>query len=378
MREILEKFMLKALTHAKKGWGKTGHQPMAGCVIVEHGSIVAEAWSEDASGDSVIITALDVLGRGLDSSGNLFVTMEPIARVHSNGNEIEAIVDAKMQRVVYGCPHPDKDFRGAGLEALQLNGVNVLGGVLEEGCLDLNLIYNYWDENKKPLIATKLATTIDGKIATRAGESKWITGEQARQDVMKWRQLFPAIAIGAQTLIDDNPRLTVRLHDEEETSPLRLVFDGGLISVTEENMGLNLYSDAFKDRTIVVTVSQADPEKFKILDQNGIKYWPFQSHGGHAVPFEKFLRQCYEQDIAGVIFEGGANLISKLMSIEVIKYLFSYRSPTIFGDSETLAAFSGRECLKLEDAVRLSSVKQDIFGEDHLYRGYINYPAKPS
>lgn len=378
MKEILEKFMHKAINHAKKGWGLTKHHPMQGCVIVEHGSIVAEAWVEDDSGESAIIKAFKLLGRRMDSSGNLFTTMEPIAKVHANGNEIEAIVDARITRVVFGCEHPDKAYQGTGLKALQLAEVNTLGGILEDECLDLNFMYNHWEANKSPLIAAKVATTIDGKIATRTGESQWITGEEARMDVMKWRKLFPAIAVGAQTLIEDNPRLTIR-NDEgcECGCPIRLVFDGNLMSVTDENLkNLHLFNDQYKDRTVVVTVSHSDGAKFDMLKNHGITYWPFQSHGGNAVPFDKFLKQCYEQDISGVLFEGGANLISKLMSIKVIKYLFSYRAPKIFGDEQALAAFSGRECNTLSQSLELSSVYHQFFGKDQLMRGFIDYPEE--
>ena len=371
-----EIFMNEAYDLALKGWGSNGLEPLQGCLIVENGTVVSSAWTADGSGDSAIIKACEKLGKKLDYGGKLFTTLEPVSRVYSNGSEVDAIHDLNVTQVIFGSPYPDSQYRGSALKNLKFLKVKTIGGVLKNLCLDLNLIHNYWKINNAPLIAAKVATTLDGKIATRTGKSKWITGEQARLDVMKWRQFFPGIAIGAKTLLEDNPSLTIRNKNGQDLGcPYRFIFDGSLSSVHEENLrSLNLFSDPFKHKTIVVTLNHAEKSKFKLLEKHAISYWVFQSDENNQVPFNEFINKCFQQKISGVLFEGGAKLIASLLEMKAIQYLYSYRAPKIFGDDQALGAFVGRECLSVNQAIELEAVHHEFFGKDQMIRGFVKYP----
>ena len=244
--------------------------------------------------------------------------------------------------------------------------------ILEGTCRDLNLIFNHWITTKHPLIAAKTAVTIDGKIATRNGQSQWITNEESRSDVHRWRRLFPAIAVGAMTVLDDNPRLTARMEGQEEWCPIRFVFDGLLRTVVDGNMP-KVYTDEFRDKTIVVTTPHGGLGYVRKLRELGITVWVIPSES-QQVELADFKTRCAEENISGVYVEGGARLIGNLLQARELDYLFNYRAPILFADDRAKNGFTGLRTEKLAQALRLSEVKHESFGDDQLMRGIVNYP----
>ena len=205
--------MERALQLATKGWGKTHPNPMVGAVILDQGLVRGEGYHLQAGDPHAEINALKQLDGNLSTEATLFVTLEPCSTHGRTPPCIDAIIQSGIKRVVVGAIDPNPQHAGRGLDRLRKAGVAVTEGILSKECEDLNILYNYWIKCRSPLIAGKVATTIDGKLATRKGDSKWITGPQARMDVMRWRRLFPAIAVGANTVISDNPNLTSRMEN---------------------------------------------------------------------------------------------------------------------------------------------------------------------
>ena len=249
--------------------------------------------------------------------------------------------------------------------------MEVTTDVLGAACADLNLIYNHWISNRTPLLAGKAAVTLDGRIACRSGESRWITGEPARTDVHRWRRLFPAIAVGAMTVAKDNPRLTARL-DGPDYCPRRFIFDGLLRTVTDKNLP-GVYTDAHRERTIVVATAHGGMGYARKLRDQGVTVWIFDSPN-QRVPIPAFRERCVEEGISGVYFEGGAQLISELISSRQLDYLFVYRSPMLFGDDKAQSIFRGMRTDHLDQAVRLREVRHEVFGDDEMMRGALVYP----
>ncbi|HEX7630744.1 MAG TPA: bifunctional diaminohydroxyphosphoribosylaminopyrimidine deaminase/5-amino-6-(5-phosphoribosylamino)uracil reductase RibD, partial [Lacunisphaera sp.] len=248
-----ESFMRRALDVARRGWGDTHPNPLVGALIVEQGEVVAEGFHAKAGEAHAEVNALKALGRPPAPGATLYVTLEPCCTHGRTPPCTEAILAAGISRIVVGATDPNPAHAGKAFELLRERGVEVITGVLAEDCADLNLIFNHWITTNRPLFAAKSGVTLDGKVATRTGDSKWITGEAARADGHRWRRLFPAIAVGAGTIRADNPRLTARLNGTE-WCPWRFVFDGLLRSVTDKAMP-NVYTDEFRERTIVVTTS---------------------------------------------------------------------------------------------------------------------------
>ena len=367
-------FMRTALNLARQAWGNTHPNPMVGAVVVEDGKIVAEGFHAQDGGPHAERLALAKLGRAPKPGATLYVTLEPCSTHGRTGACCDAIRESGIRRVVVGATDPNPDHAGKGFEVLRAAGVEVVAGVLERECTDLNLIFNHWIARRTPLMAAKVAVTLDGKIACRTGESRWITGEASRADVHHWRRYFPGIAVGAMTILKDNPRLTARPEGGEEWCPRRFVFDGLLRTVSDKILP-HVYTDAHRERTVVVTTPHGGMGYVRKLRDLGIAVWVMDS-STQRVNFADFRRRCAEEKITGVYVEGGAQLVSEIIRAKQLDYLFSYRAPVLFADDKARAVFSGLRPEQLDQAVRLADVRNETFGDDSLMRGRVVYPEK--
>lgn len=366
--------MRRALELALGVWGTTHPNPMVGAVIVEEGHIVGEGATAPDGGPHAERLALLARGKTPRPGATLYVTLEPCSTHGRTGACTDAIIASGIKRVVVGATDPNPAHAGRGFEVLRAAGIEVIPGVLERACTEINLVFNHWITRGEPLLAAKIASTLDGKIACRTGESKWITSEKARADVHRWRKLFPGIAVGAMTILKDNPRLTARRPGAQEWSPWRFVFDGLLRTVVDKNLP-NVFTDEFRERTIVVTTPHGGLGYVRKLRDMGIKVWTFDSPT-QRVPFADFRKKCAEERIAGVLVEGGAQLISELVRARQLDYLFAYHAPVLLADDKAKSIFSGLRPEKLEHAVRLTEVVHEHFDGDLLMRGRIVYPEK--
>jgi len=368
-----ERFMRRALEQARSVWGQTHPNPMVGAIIVEDGQVVATGATAEDGGPHAERLALLTRGKVPRPGATLYVTLEPCSTHGRTGACTDAIIASGIKHVVVGATDPNPAHAGRGFEVLRAAGIEVISGILERECTDLNLIFNHWITTDGPLIAAKVATTLDGKIACRTGESKWITNEASRADVHQWRRLFPGIAVGAMTILKDNPRLTARIAGEE-WSPWRFVFDGLLRTVVDKNLP-DVFTDKFRDRTIVVTTPHGGLGYVRKLRDMGIKVWAFDSPTKR-VSFADFRKKCAEERISGVYVEGGAHLISEFLRAKQLDYLFAYQAPVLFADDKARTIFNGLRPERLDQAVRLTDVRHQIFEGDVLTRGRLAYPDK--
>ena len=369
-----EPFMRRAIDLARRAWGDTHPNPMVGCVLVEEGEVTAEGFHERDGSPHAERVAIASLMRNPGPGAVLYVTMEPCSTPGRTGACTDAIVAAGIRRVVAGTEDPNPAHAGRGFEVLRRAGVEVQTGVLEDECRDLNLIFNHWITRRGPLLAGKLAATLDGRIATRAGESKWITGEAARADVHRWRRLFPAVAVGAGTVMADNPSLTARVEGAPAACPVRFVFDGRLRSVDERNLP-RVYTDPFSSRTVVVTTEHGGQGYVHKLRERGVGVWVFPSGTGR-VPLARFRARCAEEGICGVLFEGGAELLSRALIERELDYLLMYHAPVIFADERAKSVLGGVRAEHLSQAIRLEGVQRRTLGDDSLVRGRVAYPER--
>jgi diaminohydroxyphosphoribosylaminopyrimidine deaminase/5-amino-6-(5-phosphoribosylamino)uracil reductase len=369
-----EIFMRRALELARRGWGTTHPNPMVGALIVEEEKIVAEGFHAQDGEPHAERLALLARGRPPRPGATLYVTLEPCSTPGRTGACTEAIIAAGIKKVVVGATDPNPEHAGRGFELLRAAGVETVTGVLERECTDLNLLFNHWITRRSPLLAGKVGVTLDGKIACRTGDSQWITNEASRADVMRWRRLFPAIAVGAGTVAKDNPRLTARCEGEPERCPIRFVFDGLLRTVVDRNQP-QLYTDEFHDRTIVVTTPHGGLGYVRKLRDHGVQVWVLDSPH-QRVPLEAFRKKCVEEKISGVYFEGGMQLLSEFLQERELDYLFVYKAPLILADEKAKPMFTGLRTEKLASAVRLVDVRHEAFGDDAMMRGRVDYPEK--
>jgi diaminohydroxyphosphoribosylaminopyrimidine deaminase/5-amino-6-(5-phosphoribosylamino)uracil reductase len=361
---------------AKRAWGQTHPNPMVGAAIIEDGTIVAEGWHERAGEAHAEVAALRALGREPKDGAMLFVTLEPCSTHGRTPPCTDAIIASGIRYVVVGAFDPNPAHAGKGIDVLKAAGVTLETRVLARECEDLNLIFNHWIVKNAPLIAGKVATTIDGRTATRTGDSQWITGGDARADVHRWRRAFPAIAVGAGTALRDRPRLTARIEGEPEWCPIRFVFDGIMRTAMERDL-VPLYTDEWRERTVVVTSEAAGTGYARRLQAEGVGVWVLPGPAGR-ISFADFRSRCAAEGITGVYVEGGALLLSEILAAREMDYLFAYRGAVFFGDERALPMMRGLRVEKLEQGLRLEGVRHASFGSDELMRGFVAYPGRLS
>ncbi|MEX0326993.1 MAG: bifunctional diaminohydroxyphosphoribosylaminopyrimidine deaminase/5-amino-6-(5-phosphoribosylamino)uracil reductase RibD [Puniceicoccaceae bacterium] len=370
----MEAYMKAAITEACLAMGRTHPNPAVGAVIVHDGEVAARGHTQAAGGNHAEIEALQAFhSKGLQSGAGttLVVTLEPCSTTGRTGACTEAIIASGIRRVVVGAVDPNPVHAGRGLDVLREAGIEVTAGLLERECTDLNLIFNWRMTSNSTFMAGKVATTIDGRIATRGGLSKWITGPEARADVHRWRRYFPAIAVGAGTVLADDPSLTARVEGEEIWCPVRFVFDRNLITFKES--AYQVYTDQWKDRTIVVTSSNQEDKVRALEDAHGIRFFLAGDEIDES-GLEGFCRFCEAEGIGGVFIEGGASLISSFIKYRKLHYLYAYRGPRILADTSGLSPFMGQEPFSMQDAIALRDVRHATFEDDQLMRGFIVYP----
>ena len=364
---LWEGWMRRALELARRAWGETHPNPMVGALIAEDGKIVAEGWHARSGELHAERIALRNLGRAPRPGATMVVTLEPCSTHGRTGACCDAIARAGIARVIVGATDPFAGHAGHGFAVLRQAGVEVVSGVLAEECADLNLIFNHWIVRREPFVALKTATSLDGRIASRSGESQWITGETARADVMRWRRYFPAIASSSGTVLADNPRLTSRREGAEEWCPVRFVFDRRLR--TAERLDLHVFTDAWREKTVVVTSDQSDPERRAALERAGIRSWVLPAPTAEEF-FHQFKTRCAEENLPGVWVEGGGTFLGAWLRSGAADYLYQYVAPVLFADEAALPAFSG-SATNLKNLFRLNGLKHEKLGSDSLLRGHL-------
>ncbi len=361
-----EELMARALELARRGWGTTNPNPMVGALIVEDGEIVAEGWHAKDGGPHAERAALAALGRRPRPGATMVVTLEPCSTAGRTGACCDAIKAAGVARVVIGATDPNPAHAGRGAGVLRAAGVAVTEGVRAAECAELNLIFNHWITTGRPLIAGKVATTRDGWSRPPAGEDRWITGAEARENVHRWRRLFPAIAAGAGTVLADDPALTRRWTDPatgeaREDCGWRFVFDASLRTVgAGAGTGAawpRVYADRWKERTVVVTSAAADAAARARLEAAGVRVWAQETTRG-ARGWDEFSARCAGERISGVYVEGGAELLADAARAGALGYGFWYRAPKDGG-----AGWGGAVDWRLADPIT------ERLGEDTLTRG---------
>ena len=364
--QIQEVRMQRAIELAKRAWGQTHPNPMVGALIVEDDEIVAEGWHRAAGQPHAEIEALRALGRRPKPEAEIYVTLEPCSTCGRTGACTDAIIESGIRRVIVGATDPNPQHAGAGFLRLRDAGVEVIEGICAAECSDLNLIFNHWITKGQTFVAMKMAMTLDGKFAAASGQSQWVTGELARADVMQWRRYFPAIAVGAGTVLADDPQLTSRIGDDV-WCPQRYVLDRELVTADKS---FRLYSDEYAGQTTVVCSELADPERVARMEGLGIRLEQVPEVDGHLDLIE-WRRRVSAAGICGLYVETGPQLSGAFLESGFADYAFVYQAPKFMSDAAAPGIGRFRQTQHMSEAIALRDVEQKRLGDDRLVRGWL-------
>lgn len=316
------KFMKRALMLARKGVGKTSPNPAVGCVIVRDGLIVGEGWHKKAGTPHAEIHALEMAGTAAWGA-DVYVTLEPCCHTGKTPPCSDALIKAGVGRVVAGMSDPNPRVRGGGLAALTKAGIQVECGVLEEECRELNRAFIKQISTGLPHVTYKCAMTLDGKTATATGDSRWISCHASRTAVHRMRARMDAVMVGVDTVIADDPELTVR--HVRGRDPLRVVVDSRLR--TPENA--RIVGERLAPGTVIATVENDRDRQLPFL-QRGVSIFTCTPDEGR-VSLKELLARLGEQGIQSILLEGGSRLAGEMLQHNLIDELVIFVAPKIVG-----------------------------------------------
>ncbi|MBE7415847.1 MAG: bifunctional diaminohydroxyphosphoribosylaminopyrimidine deaminase/5-amino-6-(5-phosphoribosylamino)uracil reductase RibD [Deltaproteobacteria bacterium] len=358
-----EDFMRAALKLARKGLGRTSPNPAVGAVIARGGRIISSGWHRKAGLPHAEIEALS--GAAGDLRGAvMYVTLEPCCHFGRTPPCTEALKRSGIRKVVIGALDPNPKVSGKGSTALKRAGIEVVSGVLEEECMAVNEAYRSFIQSRFPFVTLKLASSLDGRIGTSTGESRWITGPLARKRVHRLRSVNDAVMVGRRTVERDDPELTVRLAKGRD--PIRVVLDSALLTPSTASVYKGVREG--RARLIFFVASRAPLSRIKKARENGAEVVRVAA-SGKGVSVKGVLRELGKREITSVLVEGGGELASSLIRSGLIdKYVLFYGPVIIGGDGRPSVASLGVK--GLAKAPRLERVTARAIDNGVVIEGY--------
>lgn len=358
-----EKYMRRALALAARGEGRVSPNPLVGCVVVRDGQIIGEGWHEAYGG---LHAERNALAACADAAGaTLYVTLEPCCHWGKTPPCTEAVLAHKIARVVVGCLDPNPLVAGRGVEILRAQGVNVRTGVLERECRAQNAVFFHYITHKTPYAVMKYAMTLDGKIATHTGDSRWVTGEQARAHVHRTRNRLSAIMVGIGTVLADDPQLTCRM--EGGRNPVRIVCDSQLRIPLDSQ----LVRTARQVRTIIATVASQDDDRAQALAQAGVEVRRCRARQGR-VDLNDLMEKLGQDGIDSILLEGGAALHFAALEAGIVQKVQAYIAPKLIGGAAAKSPLGGQGFSRMAQAIPLRDMTVTPLGQDFLLEGMLD------
>ena len=334
-----KKYMEKALELAALGEGKVNPNPMVGAVVVKDGKIVGEGYHKKYGGPHAEVFALEEAGEKAEGA-TIYVTLEPCSHYGKTPPCAKKIIDMGIKRCVIASLDPNPLVSGRGIKMMTDAGIEVITGIMEKEALKLNRVFMKYISTKTPYLFLKCGITLDGKIASRTGNSKWITNELAREKVQKLRNKYMGIMVGINTVLADDPSLTARIKNGR--NPYRIVIDP-FLDIPIDSKFVN-----FEDgKSILVTsYDNVEKEKISFLKNRNINVIFLE---GTDFKICDILKKVGEIGIDGVLLEGGSFLISRAFAENAIDGGEIFIAPKILGDGEAMPFIKGFNCENISD-----------------------------
>ncbi len=376
-------FMQKALALAAKGKGRTSPNPLVGAVIVKGNKIIADDYHRKAGTPHAEILALKKAGAKARGAA-LYINLEPCCHTDKKTPPCtKSIIKSGIKEVVAAMLDPNPKVRGKGIRELQNAGIETEVGIMETEAKNLNEAFIKFITKKEPFVILKIAQSLDGKIATSKGESKWITGEKAREYVHKLRNEVDAVLVGIGTVKKDNPSLDCRIKGGR--NPYRIIVDSNL--QIPLNAKVLKYNDS---KTIIATISPPSPsfsrggfqtrpykkelmsyqKKSERLNDMGIRILQVKDNNGK-VDLKALIKELGKLDIARVMIEGGSSINASALSSGIVDKVLFFLAPKIIGGADAVPSVGGKSPAFLKNAVKIKNLQVKKIGEDFLFEGYI-------
>lgn len=358
-----EQFMKRAIELAKQGVGWTAPNPLVGAVVVKNGRVIGEGYHRKYGELHAERNALAACTE--DPAGaTLYVTLEPCCHYGKTPPCTEIIVEKKIAKVVIGSRDPNPKVAGKGARILREHGIEVVEDYMREACDALNPVFFHYITTKTPYVVLKFAMTLDGKIATRTGASKWITGEAARNHVHQLRGRYAGILAGIGTVLADDPMLNCRIDGAHQ--PLRIILDSHL----RIPMGSRLVRSA-KEYPLLIVCNESTRDReegtsrIQKLEEAGAKVWTLPEKNGHP-DLNVLMQRLGEEKIDSVLIEGGGTVNEAALKAHIVHHVYAYIAPKIFGGEDAKTPVEGSGIRLPQECANLRLAKITVLLNDML------------
>jgi diaminohydroxyphosphoribosylaminopyrimidine deaminase/5-amino-6-(5-phosphoribosylamino)uracil reductase len=363
------RYMQMALELAAKGRGATSPNPMVGAVLVKAGRVVGQGYHEAVGRAHAEVNAIADAG-GQAAGATMYVTLEPCNHTGRTPPCTDAVLGAGISRVVVAMADPNPDVAGGGIERLRQSGVAVTTGVLEVEATRLNAAFVTFVRTRRPWVVLKWAATLDGRIATRTGHSRWVTGVAARREGHLLRNSLDAILVGVGTVIADDPRLTARLDGQAARDPLRIVLDTHLRTPLDARL-LRLDSQA---QTLIICADDAPADRRRALLDAGVEVASAPVRDGR-IDLDALVAFLGARGITSVLIEGGSRVIASALSAGIVNRAVLFYAPKIMGGDDGFPVCRGRGPDTMDGCLRLVDWQVRRCGDDLLVEGGLDAAA---
>ncbi|MGI5911751.1 MAG: bifunctional diaminohydroxyphosphoribosylaminopyrimidine deaminase/5-amino-6-(5-phosphoribosylamino)uracil reductase RibD [Syntrophomonadaceae bacterium] len=359
-------YMQKALDLAVQAKGRTSPNPMVGAVVVKDAQIIGEGYHQKAGTPHAEVIALRAAGEKAKGA-TLYVNLEPCSHYGRTPPCADTVIDAGIKRVVIACFDPNPLVAGQGIKILQKAGIETTVGILQEQALKLNEAFFKYIQTGIPFLSLKVAMTLDGKIATSKGDSRWISSKSSRQYVHQLRNTYDAIMVGIGTVLKDNPMLNTRLNSNDTRDPIRVIIDSKLDLPLQSNIVMT----AKAQQTIVFCSQDADSQLKTILKAKNIEVIPVECADGNIIPLEEVLKILGKKGIVSLLVEGGGEINGYLITKGLINKIYWFIAPKIVGGRKSPTPVGGIGIPTLKEALSVKSMEITHFDDDILITGYL-------
>lgn len=353
-----EFFMRQSIKLAKKGLSWTNPNPLVGAVIVKNGAIIGQGFHRQAGFPHAEIEALNSLKT--DPKGaTMYINLEPCVHFGRTPPCTEAIKKSGINKVVCAALDPNPKVCGKGLTSLQKVGIKTLVGILEKEARKLNETFFTFYGKQRPFVAIKFAASLDGKMATAGGDSKWITCESARNYARSLRAKYQAILVGINTILTDNPNLGVR--NKGKKDPIRIILD--------PKLRIPLDTQVLRDANVIIATTTKAPESKKgQLENLGITVLSFDTE---YIKIMELLSALKEKDIISILVEGGGRTLGSFVDCGIIDKVYAFHAPRLIGGNKAVS-IGGKGIQLVENALHLKNLSFKKFDDNFLTIGYLN------
>ncbi|MBU3155474.1 bifunctional diaminohydroxyphosphoribosylaminopyrimidine deaminase/5-amino-6-(5-phosphoribosylamino)uracil reductase RibD [Clostridium estertheticum] len=358
-------YMSRALELSKKAVGFVNPNPLVGAVIVKDNRIIGEGYHEHFGGPHAEVNAFKNAKENVEGA-TMYVTLEPCAHYGKTPPCAEAIVKNKIAKVIVGMIDPNPLVAGKGVEILRRAGIEVTTGIMENEIRKTNEIFIKYITTKKPFCIMKTAMTLDGKIATTTGDSKWISNEKSREYVHELRNRVSGIMVGIGTVLSDNPELTTRREGKISTNPVRIIID----STAKIPLDSKVLKCDEKTKTIIVTTKFASDTKTCAIKQKGAEVIVTPSENKW-VNLNYLMKVLGEMGIDSILLEGGSTLNYSALDEGIVDKVITFISPKIFGGTSGKTTVGGKGIDFVKDSILLRDIQVSRFDEDIMIEAYV-------